>query len=118
MNPSTNDQHNLTTQDVIVLNAGANDLYKNNKGLALARIVNLIQNDYNTNIIIMDIPHRYDLSFSSYMNCEIQKFNRKLKEIVNLYNHASLLETILKREFFTRHGLHLTQRGKEVVANR
>jgi hypothetical protein len=48
--------------------------------------------------------------------CEIQKFNRRLKEIVNLYNHASLLETNLKRGFFTRHGLHLNGIGKKVVA--
>jgi hypothetical protein len=64
---------------VIVLNTGANDLYKNNKELVLALIVKFTQNNYNTNITVMSIPHRYDLSFSSYMNSEIQKFNRRLK---------------------------------------
>jgi hypothetical protein len=79
---STNDLHNLTTRDVIVLNTGANDLYKNNKDTALAQIVKFIQNNYNTNIIVMSIPHRYNLSFSSYVNSEIQKFNRRLNEML------------------------------------
>jgi hypothetical protein len=31
------------------------------------------------------------------------------------YNHVSLLETNIKREFFTRHGLHWNFLGKTLV---
>jgi hypothetical protein len=53
---------NLRSQDAIILNAGANDVYKNNKGTALTQITNFIQCNYGTNVIILDLPHRYDLS--------------------------------------------------------
>jgi hypothetical protein len=115
VNTSADDLQNLHTQDVIVLNAGANDVYKNNKGVALTQITKFIQRNYGTNIIILDIPQRYDLSLSSCVNSEIEEFNRKLKRIVTSYNHASLLETNLKREFFTRHGLHWNKLGKALV---
>jgi hypothetical protein len=49
------------------------------------------------------------------VNSEIKEFNRKLKKIVTSYNHVSLLETNLKRESFTRHGLHWNFLGKTLV---
>jgi hypothetical protein len=59
-------------------------LYKNNKGVALTQIAKLIQRNYGTNIIILDIPQRYDISLSSCVNYEIEEFNRKLKKTCHL----------------------------------
>jgi hypothetical protein len=60
-------------------------------------------------------PPRYDLS-SSCVNNEVVRFNRLLKKRTELYNNMKLLETDLKREYFTKHGLHLNSFGKEHVA--
>jgi hypothetical protein len=114
VNSSVEDLQNLHLHDVIVLNAGANDIYKNNKRVALTQITKFIQRNYSTNIIL-DIPQRYDLSLSSCVNYEIEEFHRKLKKIVTSYNHVSLLETNLTRECFVRHGLHWNYLGKALV---
>ncbi|PNF19709.1 hypothetical protein B7P43_G15347 [Cryptotermes secundus] len=115
VNSSAEDLQNLHSHDVVVLNAGANDVYKNNKGVALTQITKFIQRNYGTNIIILDIPQRYDLSSSSCVNSETEEFNRQLKKIATLYNHVSLLETNLKRECFKKHGLHWNSLGKTLV---
>jgi hypothetical protein len=101
----------------VVLHAGANDVrvYKNKKGVALTQITKFIQRNYGTNIIILDIPQRYDLSSFLCVNSEIGEFNGKLKSIASLYNHVSLLETNLKRDCFTKHGLHWNSLGKTLV---
>jgi hypothetical protein len=49
------------------------------------------------------------------VNLEIEGFNRKLKKIGTSYNHVALSETNLKRECFTRHGLHWNLLGKDLV---
>jgi hypothetical protein len=117
VNFSVDDLQNLHLHDVIVHNAAANDVYRNAKGLALTPIAKLIQRNYDTNIIIIDIPQRYDLSPPSCINFEIEEFNRKLKTIATSYNNVSLLETNFKREYFTRYGLHWNSLGKTLVVN-
>jgi hypothetical protein len=95
-NSSVEDLLNLHLQDVVVLNTGANDVYRNAKGLALTQITKFIQRNYCANIIIIDIPQRYDLSPSSCINLDIEEFNRKLKKTTTFYNHVLLLETNFK----------------------
>lgn len=51
----------LTKNEVIVIHGGSNDVYRNNSKVALLQIVKFIQDINNTNIIVLDIPHRYDL---------------------------------------------------------
>jgi hypothetical protein len=40
---------------------GTNDVYRNNPNEALMKIIKFIQINGNTNIMILDIPHRHDL---------------------------------------------------------
>jgi hypothetical protein len=72
VNSFAEDLQNLYLHDIVVLNAGANDVYRNNKGVALTLIPKFIQRNYGTNIIILDIPQRYDLSPFSCVNYEIE----------------------------------------------
>jgi hypothetical protein len=69
LNTSTKNVHNLTTHDDIVMSAGANDVYRN---IALMQVTTFIDDNYSTNIIILDIPHMYDLSASSCVYFEGQ----------------------------------------------
>jgi hypothetical protein len=52
-------------RDVIVFSGGANDIGKNNPKEALKRIVDFITLNNHTNIILLSISHRHDLSNSS-----------------------------------------------------
>jgi hypothetical protein len=108
--------YNLTKSDVLVCNGGANDVYNNNSKKALVQFGKFIQDNNNTNLIVIDIPHRHDQPYSSHMNEEIRYFHSKLKNIAKLYNHVMVLESNVSRNCFTHHGLHLNGLGKGLLA--
>jgi len=117
----TTAKSDITSQskkDVVVVCVGANDIAKNNTKIALNHISNFVKSNNHTNIIVTNLPHRFDLPQSSCVNSEISSFNRKLIKNMKLYNHASILEMCNKRKFFTNHGLHLNGLGKEVMAEK
>ena len=100
-----------------MLNAGGNDVYNNNSKKVILQNIKFLQDNDNANIIMFDIPHRYDLSDNSYMNREIKTFNSKLKKIAKLFNHVTILGFNSNRNLFTQHGLHLNGFGKGLLAN-
>jgi len=112
----TLDLMNLNKRDVIVISAGANDVYMNNSNVALLKITKFIQNNCNTNIILYEVPHRYDLSEYSCVNRAIQAFNCKLRKVATLFKYVTILECNYNREYFTKHGMHLNGRGKRLVS--
>jgi hypothetical protein len=113
----TNLEHrNLTKNDVIVLQGGSNDVYRNDSKAALTQIVKFCKDVSNTNIILLDVPHRHDLEKNSCVNKEIQTFNRKLRKITKLFKHVTILEVSFKRVTYTQHGLHLNRLGKRLIA--
>ena len=79
-------------------------------------IRNFIKSNNHTNIILVSVPHRYDLMESSCLDNEIRSFNRKLMISVRAYQHESILEMSSDRKLFTNHGLHLNGLGKEVLS--
>ena len=113
-----NDFIGLGKSDVIILNRGANDV-----SLVRSQTINSVRNmacfaqKYdNTNIIIVNIPHRHDLDRTSEINTEIQASNRLIIKMAKAYNHITIVDTDLDRKLFTRHGMHLNKMGKEWLA--
>jgi hypothetical protein len=53
----------------------------------------------NTNIILVSVPHRYDLPDWSCVNSEVETLNRKLMELVKPFNHVKIVKVDLEREF-------------------
>ena len=106
MNTANSDITNLTKKDVIFC-GGANDVTKINSKMALRHIGNFIKLNNHTNIILLSVPHRYDLMQSSCVNNEIRSFSRKLMKSVTAYQHASFLEVVSDRKLVTNNGLHL-----------
>jgi hypothetical protein len=70
----------------------------------------------NTNILIVNIPLRYDLAMNSPLNLEIQDFNTNLGKRAKLLSHVDLVEMNFNRKYFTEHGLHVNNVGKEGLA--
>ena len=64
----------------------------------------------------MSAPPRYDLILPSCVNNEVVRFKRQLKKRMKMYNNVKIIETDLKRKYFTKHGLHLNLSGKEHIA--
>jgi hypothetical protein len=80
---------NATKKNHIVLWTGSNDVSKSNTNEGLNGIEEYEKEYKDTNIIVTGIPQRYDLSPTSCVNFEVQKFKRKLKKLCSsfrLYN--------------------------------
>jgi hypothetical protein len=107
--------NHLTHEDVIVICCGSNDCELNDFSLTLQNITNFIQTNNHTNIILINVPLRYDLRNSTPVNSSISTLNRKLKKLVKVFPHTSFLETDNNRNSFTNHGLHLNKSGKRLV---
>jgi len=114
-------KHNLKTlvkKDVIVISGGTNGIDNNyEKGSeVLSKLTKFMQSYNNTKIVIMSLPHRYDLVNDSAENLAIQKLNWKLKNMTQRFSHVSLIETNINRNHYTKHGLHLNNKGNEELA--
>ena len=105
----------LGKNDVIVIIGGASDIDKPSckKNEILALMIHFIQKYNNTNIIIVNIPHRYDLTNAAMTNFCIQAYNSKLKKILKTFKHVSLVEMSTNRRHFTKHGFYTNNSGKE-----
>jgi hypothetical protein len=106
----------LTHNDVIVFSGGTKDIGKNNCKEGLRKILNFIKTNSHTNIVLLTVPHRYDLESWACVNGEIKVYNRKLEKCVKCLKHVVLLHHDQSRALYTRHGLHLNKSGKNVLA--
>jgi lysophospholipase L1-like esterase len=51
----------LSFEDLILISYGTNDYELNNFSLTLHNIIDFIQRNNHTNILLMNLPYRYDL---------------------------------------------------------
>jgi hypothetical protein len=105
---------------VIVLNCGANDIEKVNSSISaiITPVIDFSQKYSNTNIIVLEIPHRHDLHHKDMTNIRIQLVNTKLKSILSRFKHVTILDMNITRNSFTKHALHLNKLGKEWLARK
>jgi hypothetical protein len=68
------------------------------KGFAVSH--NLLETKDTQNVIIMVVPHRFDLVPTSCVNKEVVTFNRKLQKIMESFNCAENVNMTAKREHF------------------
>jgi len=95
---------------------GTNDVSKNNSQDGLKHITNFVKVKSHTNIILISVPHRHDLSEWSRVNSEVKAFNRMLVKFMKPYKHVIAVKVDLNRKVFTRQGLHMNSLGKEKIA--
>jgi len=100
---------------VIVINGGTNDIgsQRNQINRGLVKMTQFMQKYNNTNIIVVNIPHRYDMDRNSVTKLEIQAFNRNPNKMAKVFSHVAIVEIVLHRKYFTQHGMHLNKSGKE-----
>ena len=111
----------LGKNDYLIISAGSNDITANiNVNEIIVPLLEFTQRNYHTNIILVNISHRYDLAnrdISRSTNEKITKFNTKLNKLQNAFSHVKIVETPTERSHFTKHGFHLSYLGKDHVAN-
>ena len=64
-------------------------------------MMQFMQKYNNINIIVVNIPHRYNMDRHSVTNFETQTFNRKLSMMAKVFSHVAIVEIDLNRKYFT-----------------
>ena len=108
--------NSLTKKHAIILWGGSNDVGNNNSKASLRNISHYVKNNSYTNIVLIGVPHRFDLPDTSCVNKEVGPFSNKLMKIVKPFKLATLLKFEPKREHITGHGMHLNATGKASTA--
>jgi hypothetical protein len=113
---ASNEMNSLTKKDAIILWSGSNDVDNNNSKAGLRNISEFVKNNSHTNIVLLGVPHSFDLPDTPCVNKEFDSFNNKLNKIVKPFKFATILKIEQRREHFTRHGMHLNATGKASAA--
>jgi len=114
--PPNSELCKLTKNYTIILIGGSNDIDKNVHGKNLTSIRNFLEGTQHTNVIILEVPVRYDIGARSNINEQIESHNKKLCKVIKSFMHVKLIKVTINREDFTKHGLHLNSKGKEKVS--
>jgi trans-2-enoyl-CoA reductase len=72
------DMEAITKKDFLIICSGTNDMDRNSSKNALNNIINVIKHINQTNIIIVNVPHRYDVTVHPHINSSVEIFNSKL----------------------------------------
>jgi len=105
----------MDKNNAVVMWGGKKNGGKNKTQKGLLQIKNFVENYNQDNIIVLSIPHRYDLQINSLVNNYMKVFNRKLREHWKIFDNAFLVKVNLDTDQFTRHGLNLNSWGKKTV---
>lgn len=111
---------NFTKKDYVIIIAGTNDLNRNEPAQLTTHqgLTELFCWKVETNVIIVEVPYRYN---DSYMNENISYINSELKRKIENYSgilNLNFLEinSSTQRHFYTRHGLHFNRTGKTFLS--
>ena len=112
------DIQQLSKQDVAVVWGGSKDVGKNETKQGINWIQSFVQTNKHTNIILMEVPHRYDLTQDSCVNREVEKYNSTIRKLMKVHENAEVMKVNLDRRGFTKHSQHMNTMGKELMAKK
>jgi lysophospholipase L1-like esterase len=110
------DLNKLSKRDTVIVIGGSNDIGKSDLNTNLTSIVKFLDVLQHTNVIMTELPVRYDTGVTLWINEQIKQYNKKLGKVAKSYKQAKLIRITTDREHYTKHGLHLNSRGKESLA--
>jgi hypothetical protein len=106
------DIQQLPKQDVVVVWGGTKDVGKNETKQGINWIERFVETNNHTNIILMEVPHRYDLIQDLCVNKEAEKFNSRIHKHTKVHENAEVMKVNLDRRGFTKHGQRMNAWGK------
>ena len=95
-----------------------NDFNFDNDELITDHILEFIKSNNHTNIVLENVPIRYDLSYYSKVNEGIRSYNKKLMEITKEHKQVAIIQIDIDRKYHTWHGLHFNKLGKLLFSNK
>jgi hypothetical protein len=83
-----------TKNDVLILSGGTVDVARNETNNGIRFVTHFLNRTVNTTVIILDVPHCFDLVNSSCVNIENIVYKRKLQKIVKTSNYMQIQNMI------------------------
>ena len=90
----------LTKQDAVIVWGGIRDISRNESQKGLRQLRNFVEKHNQTNVLVVNVPNRFDLEAQSCINHEVNTFNRKLDKHMKTFQHASTVEVTSNRAFY------------------
>jgi len=103
--------------DFIIICRGTNDIERNHSRNEFKNITSFIKCVNHTNIILISVPYRHDITKDLHINSKIKALNSKLLKLAKIFSHVNIIEPSNNRLLFTKHGLHLNESGKELLSH-
>jgi hypothetical protein len=75
-------QNNKIKKTVVIICGGTRDIAKNEAKVVLRILSEFAKHTINANVIVMCVPHGFDLQLSGCVNKEVELFHRKLQKAV------------------------------------
>jgi hypothetical protein len=69
-------------------------------------------------LLVIHVPHTFDVDMKSCINEEFRKYDRKLSKIINKFENALLINAVSDRHLFTDRGRHMNVKGKEIMTSK
>ena len=85
---------------------GSNDVGRNETKQGINWIQNFVETNKHTNIILMEVPHRYDLIEDSCVNKEVVKFNHIIRKRMKAHGNAEVMKTRGQKCFYKTRSAH------------
>lgn len=112
------DTADFSSDDMVVLIAGANDVSKNNTLDAVKGLKRTLSSLTHTNVVVVNIPHRHELPTWSCVNKEVEKSNERYRDICKHFRNVSTIKVNkCNRSMHTRHGQHFSNIGKDTLCS-
>jgi hypothetical protein len=102
----------------VIICGGTRDVAKNEAKDVLRILSEFAKLTLNTNVIIMCVPHCFDLQLSQCVNKEVESFNTKLQKTMKTFSHMHVCSMSTNGDYFTSHGLHLNSQGKNWIIHK
>jgi hypothetical protein len=119
--------------EVCIVCGGTNDVGRNETIAGIHALKYFLSSHNHTNVIVLSVPQRHDLTENSRVNQEVNVFNM-LDKLKMAHQNLTVVTTNKQtpwplvreqtitvdtnRDLYTRHGLDLNSQGKEHSANR
>ncbi|KAG8298521.1 hypothetical protein J6590_013698 [Homalodisca vitripennis] len=104
-------------KDILVMICGTNDVARNESQEALNCISDTLQQCKEKNVVLVDLPNRYDLANWSCVNEETRRTNSALKDLMSTHKNLKIVEgSRAEREMHTHQGMHFNTKGKQWLA--
>jgi predicted ThiF/HesA family dinucleotide-utilizing enzyme len=85
----------LIKDDVMVISSGTNDQNLDNYKSTFCNFREYLTLTIHTNILVLGIPHRFDMQNSKEVNSKIFRLNRKLSKLVYSFPNTIFLRQIM-----------------------